>query len=812
MKAKTFDEARTDGQVRGKRYTPWIALLAICLSWSMLALTSEPPARLAAIQAPAAPATLDYDEVDAGDFPIIASIVRVWDENSLPVGGLTEQNFLVFEDDVRQLPITVEEFGGDSGGVSVVLVMDVSGSMREEIDDAKNAANLFVDLLREYDQAALISFNANVLIEQGFTKDKLLLQQKINALQLEDGTAVYDATVEAINLANTVEGKRAIVLLTDGRDGNSRTRFRDALALVSQSDIPIYTIGLGIRQGRGDEELMAFADSSGGRYYESPTTSELEGIYREIAYLISSYYYRILYTTSNCSEDGTTRAVRIEVQADGSVARGNNQYVAPGYSVALRPTSAGRPNPGSEFTLAISVAPTSRALFNLFEAQLRVRYDPQHVQVKQPAAQNITPGPLLGVPAQATLTPSVDANAGIVDLQFRRNDGAGPAAGSGVIASIVFTTSMEMPDSTQLPFELEIVAARDVRGCDVALTADSHAVYSDGMIVWPGDTDFNGRVELADVLVLGVYWDMLGPARPVTDPLTWRPQLARRFPLLPATHADADGGGNISERDIVPIGLNWGKTRQESVPSAGKVTAALPDGDVRLEVVPGESPGSFRAQVHYSPAQQAPLAGFTFRLRYPAAQIAIASARPGAAWRQSPLSVSNDNQRNGVFAMGLMMPAGSPLVDEGGIVAEIVLQAQNGQQAPGGLELYQIGLVAADGQVREVTPQLEPSPNGEVPAEFTLFPAYPNPFNPETTIRYFVPQDATVSVRIYNTAGREIRSFAPLQQERGYHTLRWDGRDSQGQRAGSGAYFVRLQAASRDGAVSEARQRVTLIK
>jgi hypothetical protein len=83
-----------------------------------------------------------------------------------------------------------------------------------------------------------------------------------------------------------------------------------------------------------------------------------------------------------------------------------------------------------------------------------------------------------------------------------------------------------------------------------------------------------------------------------------------------------------------------------------------------------------------------------------------------------------------------------------------------------------------------------------LPGVLTLFPNYPNPFNPATTIRYYLPKAEHVKIAVYNLLGQEIITLLEHRQTPGLHTLQWDGRDKQAHAVGSGVYFYRIEAAS----------------
>jgi len=84
--------------------------------------------------------------------------------------------------------------------------------------------------------------------------------------------------------------------------------------------------------------------------------------------------------------------------------------------------------------------------------------------------------------------------------------------------------------------------------------------------------------------------------------------------------------------------------------------------------------------------------------------------------------------------------------------------------------------------------------DGILPDKFNLFPNYPNPFNPSTTIRYDVPASVHVEIKIFNQLGHEVRTLVNQSQNRGSYSVNWDGRDVRGNKVSSGMYFYQIKA------------------
>lgn len=774
------------------------------------------------------PHSLRIHHLDSRAFPDISVNLTVFDQQGQHLNGLDESHFIVLENDRQQLPIRVETQRSDSGGVSVALIMDISGSMRDELPEAKKAAITLVDLLASYDRAALISFDRHITVEQEFTSDMELVKLAINRLQNGGGTAVYDALLAGLELTQQQDGHRAIVLLTDGRDGDSEADLDSVLAAVRRAAIPVYTIGLGVSKSRGEPALQAIARASGGMYYNAPTTAELEEVYRDIAFVISRSSYRIHYTSSNCAQDGTLRRVRILVQHAGGQATDTTSYRAPlekPHAIVAGATDI--PGPTLPITIRIDIPNSTPPVQNLVEIRLRIRYDRTYLKIQEPLANAIRAGDLFGPAGTHEIHSQAHEAAGELILTLRKAAGTGPVSGHGTLAEIAFVAAATLPDSTALNFDVDVLEARSAGACLVPFTAANLMLISDGLLVWPGDTDANGGVDLADVLVLGRFWGLSGPARTgSSEPLAWMPHVARRFPVKAATHADADGGGQISERDIVPIGLNWGKRRSQAMaPAVPRVQAVLPEGRIALEIRNSAEPvaqGSGSRHdllLQYHPENDAAVAGLTFRLRYAASRVRIHRVTAAAFWPQSPLLFHHDDPAAGELAVGLMLPSSQSVTRSAGNenrldapMLIITLEDQDPHAAQA-FELQAVGLIAADGRIREIDRVAEgKGPDPALPADFILHPAYPNPFNPGTTLGFHLPEAAEVELVVFDAAGRQVWKLSAGQQRAGLHSLRWDGVDLRGVSVPSGVYFAHVRVRFVSGVQAARAQKLMLVR
>jgi VWFA-related protein len=233
----------------------------------------------------------------------VYAYVTVSDAEGMPVTGIDPANFTVLED-TKKMPITEVAKAVDS--MAVTLVLDTSDSMRltdtsgkVPIDEAKKAAVDFIWSLDDQDQVAVFSFNEEVTLERDFTTDHGAAINAVNRLATEQKwTCLYDAAFEAVEKAAEIpEGRRAVVLLTDGKDqidsqGTpcSKVTLEDVIDLAQRLNIPTYTIGLGNEQYLDPQALERLAKLTGGRSLFAPTSAELQKLFEIISSQLKNQY------------------------------------------------------------------------------------------------------------------------------------------------------------------------------------------------------------------------------------------------------------------------------------------------------------------------------------------------------------------------------------------------------------------------------------------------------------------------------------------------------------------------------------------
>jgi VWFA-related protein len=234
--------------------------------------------------------SLVVNQLDSDAYPDLTAVVTVLDASGSPAPGLTAASFTAQagEDPVEVLD--AQRVLDTSLTLSVVLVMDVSGSMEgAPLASAKQAATAFVEQLDPGDQAALIAFSDQVRVVVDFTEDKAALSGAIAALQAVGATSLYEAVQVAAVVANSSDAeRRAIVMLSDGEnDTTSPVTEADSLGSAAGARLPYFAIGFG--SGADPAYLGTLAERSGGRYF-SATGTDVAAVYATIADQLRGQY------------------------------------------------------------------------------------------------------------------------------------------------------------------------------------------------------------------------------------------------------------------------------------------------------------------------------------------------------------------------------------------------------------------------------------------------------------------------------------------------------------------------------------------
>ncbi len=262
--------------------------------------------------------------------PIRRSIeftITDFERRLLEVGA---EDLLVFEDGVEQ---TIDVFQEAVDPVSIVLALDSSGSMKKSADAVMAAARSFVHAIREEDSLAVLTFADRPVFAHDLTTTREWSLDAIDDYTPIGGTALYDTVVNSLARLRRVEGRRVLVLLTDGRDEDnpgtgpgSLNTLQEALVRVGEVDATIYPIGLG--PSIDPVVMRQLAAESGGAAYFPQDVSTLADDYRRIIENLRRRYV-ITYTSTDSTRDGAWRDVEIRTRTPGTIVNSRGGYHAP---------------------------------------------------------------------------------------------------------------------------------------------------------------------------------------------------------------------------------------------------------------------------------------------------------------------------------------------------------------------------------------------------------------------------------------------------------------------------------------------------
>jgi Ca-activated chloride channel family protein len=266
---------------------------------------------------------LDPDRyVEEIDVNLVELPVTVSDADGAPVASLRKSDFQVLEDGKPQ---TIESFGFATDlPLSVGVLVDHSGSMKERIEDARKAAlEFFAAILREGDKAFFGGFSFDARGITPFTAEVGALQRQVLDLPAaEGGTALYDAIITGLYRFRAVPGRKALIIVTDGEDTVSKVSYEEMLRYVRAARVPIYFIGVGL--GRLDfgvtGRLRSLAAETGGVAFFIGNASGLRATYEQLESELRSQYLLGYYTQSS-KNDREYRKVDVKVNRAGATAR-----------------------------------------------------------------------------------------------------------------------------------------------------------------------------------------------------------------------------------------------------------------------------------------------------------------------------------------------------------------------------------------------------------------------------------------------------------------------------------------------------------
>ena len=271
--------------------------------------------------------------------------VTVVDRKGTLVTDLTKDEFELFEDGRLQ---SVRYFarGTESGEIAPLhlgLLFDTSGSMEQDMSLSRSAAIKFLNALPDAEDMTLVEFNTEVRSARYSQDDFARLVERIRARKPDGYTALYDALGVYLGSADEINGRKILVLYSDGGDTRSSASWSDTLGLLKASDVTVYVVGFLEHQtqsGRTSQgyQLRQIAELTGGQAFFPTTTKDVDAAYEKVLAELRAQY-TLGYVSTNPKTDGSWRKVQIKLKRPdlkGAKIRSRTGYYAPFREPAAR--------------------------------------------------------------------------------------------------------------------------------------------------------------------------------------------------------------------------------------------------------------------------------------------------------------------------------------------------------------------------------------------------------------------------------------------------------------------------------------------
>ena len=296
----------------------WLCLLSLAVCALL------PFAAVAQITGPEPPIRSSREPAQNSSKPIQMDVslvlvnMTVTDPNDRIVTGLEKENFRVFEDGREQ---EIATFSSEDVPISIGVIFDMSGSMSDKIGRARQAAVQFLKTANPRDEFFMVSFNDRAELTSRFTSSVDELQNHMMLTAAKGQTALLDAIYLGLSqMRSASNGKRALLVISDGGDNHSRYNERDIRNFMKEADCQLYVMGVfdANDMGRSDEErygptlLSELAEMTGGRVFPVSDLNDLPDIASKIGVELRNQYV-LGYKPSDAKRSGAWRKIKVKL-------------------------------------------------------------------------------------------------------------------------------------------------------------------------------------------------------------------------------------------------------------------------------------------------------------------------------------------------------------------------------------------------------------------------------------------------------------------------------------------------------------------
>lgn len=240
------------------------------------------------------------------DVKLVNVFVTVTDAHGSPIGGLTRENFTLKEDDIEQ---KIAIFDKESAlPLSIALALDTSLSTRRDLPLEQASAKRFAHaIIRPVDALSVYGFNEVVHQAVSFTPELKRIDEGIDHIRVGAATALYDAVYLVSRALDHRQGRKVIVLITDGGDTISKVTYKEAVRAAEEAEAIVYSIivvpieNSAGRETGGEHALIQLSEDTGGKYYYATSTQQLDEAFRKISDELRTQYLLAYYPSQRTS-------------------------------------------------------------------------------------------------------------------------------------------------------------------------------------------------------------------------------------------------------------------------------------------------------------------------------------------------------------------------------------------------------------------------------------------------------------------------------------------------------------------------------
>ena len=266
---------------------------------------------------------------------VVSLFVTVADAQKRLVPDLNKEDFEVFDNDKPQ---ALTYFDNSIHPITVVVMLDTSGSMTLTIDLLKRAAEQFLIRLLPDDKAKVGAFNDKVQISARFSNNRDQLISAVKDLDYGNGTRLWDAVAMSLDELKGVDGRKVILVFTDGDDTASKVGLGSMIDRARAEEVMVYAIGLESQfmnqRTKPDGGLRKIADETGGGYFELKKTADLAPTFTKVASELHSQY---VIGFSPTQLDNRVHKLMVKMKPAGLTARARKSYLATADKISSNP-------------------------------------------------------------------------------------------------------------------------------------------------------------------------------------------------------------------------------------------------------------------------------------------------------------------------------------------------------------------------------------------------------------------------------------------------------------------------------------------